>query len=155
MSAFLRSRARRSNVAWILDTLADRRELRARRLLAEALHALPGGGEVFGVDLEAGKAAAVLQRRDRGGPAPHERIEHPSLWRRARQHHALDDLERLLRRMVGALRVLAVQARDAPQVLRVVADLEPLLADEDRARPRLLGLGVVGNAHAVDVEVVV
>src|SRR3974390_1027651 len=98
MSAFLRSRARRSKVAWILDTLAGDRDLRTRRLRVEALHPLLRGGKVFGVDLEAGEAATVLQRSDRGGAAPHERIEHSAFRRRTGQHHALDDLERLLAR---------------------------------------------------------
>src|SRR5215510_5381748 len=56
ISAFLRSRARRSNVAWILDMLAGHGELRAGRLLVEAAQPLFRGREVIGVDLEAGEA---------------------------------------------------------------------------------------------------
>src|SRR5882672_4898369 len=159
MSAFLPSRARRSKVAWILDMLARHRELPsaagAYRFLVEGPDALFCRGEVLGIDLEAGKAAAVLERGHRSGAAAHEGVDHLSLRRRAREHHPLDDFQRFLSRVIGALRVLAMQPGHAPQILRVVADLEPFLADENRACPGFLGFGVVGNAHAVDVEVVV
>ncbi len=48
-----------------------------------------------------------------------------------------------------------MQARHAPHILRVVADLQPLLALEALAAAGLLGLGVVRDAHGVDIEVVV
>src|SRR5882724_3891840 len=159
ISAFFRSRASRSKVVWILDTLANHRELGSAtadtgRLLVEAADALLRRGEILRIDFETGETAAVLHRGHSRRAAPHEGIEHPPLRRRAGEHHALDDLQRLLRRMVGSLRVLAMQARYAPHVLGVIPDLEPLLAHEDRARTRFFCLGVVGNAHAIDVEVV-
>src|SRR6266705_488945 len=110
---------------------------------------------VLRIDLEAHELPAVLQRRNRHCAASHERIEDEALAGAARQHHALDNLERLLGRMILAFRILAVNPRHAPHVLRVIAHLEPFLADENRARSRALCFRVVRNAHAVNIEKVV
>src|SRR6266581_3099864 len=129
MSAFRRCRASRT-----------RRDSSSSVRLAEARDAPPGSSAVFRIDLESDITPAVPERRDSGGAASHERIERRSFRRTARQHHALDDFERLLRRMLLALRVLPVNPRYAPDVLGVAADFEPFLADEDRARARALDL---------------
>src|SRR5438552_19104058 len=110
---------------------------------------------VLRMDLEAHELPAGLQRPTRHCAASHERIEDEALAGAARQHHALDDLERLLRRMILAFRILAVNPRHAPHVLRVIAHLEPFLADENRARSRALCFRVVGNAYAVNIEKIV
>src|SRR6266446_860149 len=110
---------------------------------------------VLRIDLEAHELPAVLQRRNRHCAASHERIEDEALAGAARQHHALDNLERLLGRMILAFRILAVNSRHAPYVLRVVAYLEPFLANENRARSRALCFRVVGNTYTVDIEEVV
>src|SRR5258706_4718906 len=57
--------------------------------------------------------------------------------------------------MILAFRILAVNPRHAPYVLRVVAYLEPFLAHENRARSRALCFRVVGNTYTVDIEEVV
>src|SRR3972149_6613988 len=56
--------------------------------------------------------------------------------------------------MTLPLRILPVQPRHAPYVLRVVADFQPFLPDEDRARARLLGLRIIRDAYAVQIEVI-
>src|SRR6266850_2050686 len=140
ISAFLRSRASRSKVVWILDTRGSPHYSdfvsaagRACLLFLKGFDAPCCRGEVIRIDLETDEAPAVPAGSHGRGAAAHERIEHGPARRRACQHHAFDDLERLLRRMVCALRILAVQPRHAPQILGVVADLEPLLADENRS----------------------
>src|SRR5689334_9692698 len=65
-----------------------------------------GDRAVIRVDLVARELPAMTCARDRRRAAAHERIEHAPTRRTAREHHALDDLQRLLRRMIHPLRVL-------------------------------------------------
>src|SRR6266536_166354 len=110
MSAFRRCRASLSKVDWIRDIagFTTPRKSDSPRL---QLRRPPRRSAVFRIDLDSDIAPAVPERRDSGGAASHERIEHRSFRRTARQHHALDDFERLLRRMLLALRVLPVDPR--------------------------------------------
>src|SRR3569623_1213813 len=57
--------------------------------------------------------------------------------------------------MIGAFTKYTVQPRYAPHVLWVVTDFQPLRADENGARPRLLGLRIVGDAHRIQIEIVI
>src|SRR2546426_2852337 len=63
---------------------------------------------IFSIQLEADKIAAAAARSHRRGAAAHERVEHHAARRAGRLDHSLDDFERLLGRVVGPLRMLAV-----------------------------------------------
>jgi len=111
-----------------------------------------GNRVIVGVDLVADELAPMTRTRDRGRTAAHERIKDASTTRTTRQHHALDDLKRLLRGVVDALCVLPMQPRHRPYVFRVVTQLEPLAAFEQFARTRLLRHCVVGDADGIEIE---
>ncbi len=51
--------------------------------------------------------------------------------------------------------MFTVQARDAPDVLRVVSQLQPFGTDENRARTGFLGFCVVGNPDSIQIEIIV
>src|ERR1700675_5054720 len=132
--------------------IVQRPRERRTRAPEKSRYAPPRDQAIGRIGFESNDAPSMLQRGNSSRATAHERVEHESVRRTVRENHALDDLQRLLRRVVFALRVLSVQPGHAPDILGVISDLEPFLSDKDRPCARSLRFGIVGYAYGVDIE---
>ena len=71
--------------------------------------ALARYGAVTFIDLIADEFALLTGASDCRGAAAHKRVEHAPARRTTREHHTLDDFQRLLGRMIDSLGMLPMQ----------------------------------------------
>src|SRR6185437_2761319 len=107
------------------------------------------------IDLIADEFTLLTGASDGGRAAAHERVEHAAALRTTGQHHPLDDLQRFLGGVRNTFGMLPMQPRNRPDVLWIVAKLQPLAAFEQLARTRLLRDGVIRDADGIEIEEIV